>query len=209
MNNQGIYIYGFVPDNCIDNVKSLLLESGIYSIEYGDISALVSDTTINKIEYLNRDELAHLLVDHQQKIEKIMNSGCSKIIPMKLGTVVSSGNDVIKIIKNGFNLLNQTFESIDGVEEIDVAVVWSNFADVIAGISEKPQIRHMKESIADKESPDPVDSINIGKMIKEKIDHKNNKVNIDIVNSLMSFCVDLKKHDTMNDEMPEIGRAHV
>ena len=101
MNKQGIYIYGFVPNNCIETIKKVLLESGIYSFEYNDITALVSDTENEKIEYMNREELAHLLVDHQQKIEKIMSIGCSKIIPMQLGTIVSSGNDVIKIIKNG------------------------------------------------------------------------------------------------------------
>ena len=109
MNKQGIYIYGFVPNNCIETIKKVLLESGIYSFEYNDITALVSDTENEKIEYMNREELAHLLVDHQQKIEKIMSIGCSKIIPMQLGTIVSSGNDVIKIIKNGKNILNETF----------------------------------------------------------------------------------------------------
>ncbi len=202
MNKQGIYIYGFVPNNCIETIKKVLLESGIYSFEYNDITALVSDTENEKIEYMNREELAHLLVDHQQKIEKIMSIGCSKIIPMQLGTIVSSGNDVIKIIKNGKNILNETFEIIDGVEEIDLVAVWSDFTQLIQQISDTPQIRTLRETIARKETVDQSDSISIGKMIKEKIDNKNNKVNLDVVNSLMPFCLNAKKHDTMNDEMP-------
>ena len=102
MNKQGIYLYGFVPTHCFDAVRDLMLESGIYSIEYKGISAVVSDTRDEKLEYLDREALAHLLVDHQQKIEKIMGNGCSAIIPMQLGTIVNSGNDVIKILKNGF-----------------------------------------------------------------------------------------------------------
>ncbi len=143
MNMQGIYIYGFVENDCIADIKNILLESGIYSIEYNEISAVVTDTKINKLEYLNKEELAHLLVDHQLKIEKIMNSGCSKVIPMQLGTVVSSGNDVMKILINGYNILKDTFEIIDEVEEIDIVAVWSNFLDVIKDISDSPQIKLM------------------------------------------------------------------
>ena len=202
MNRQGIYIYGFVPSHCFEAIKSLLLESGIYAIEYGDVSAVVSDTRNEKLEYLDREALAHLLVDHQQKIERIMSGGCSAIIPMQLGTIVSSGNDVIKILKNGFDILKETFKVIDNVEEFDLVAVWNNFPDLIKAISETSSVRLMKEDIARKAVYDKADSIAIGKLIKQKIDEKNNKVTLDVLHSLMPYCLDAKKHETMNDEMP-------
>ncbi len=202
MNRQGIYIYGFVPSHCFDAIESLLKESGIYAIEYEDVSAVVSDTRDEKLEYLDREALAHLLVDHQQKIEKIMGNGCSAIIPMQLGTIVNSGNDVIKILKNGFTVLNETFAIIENVEEFDLVAVWNNFPDIIKTISEMPQIRLMREDIAKKNVFDQADSINIGKLMKKKIDEKNNKVSLDVIHSLMPYCLDTKKHETMNDEMP-------
>ncbi|MEI8186636.1 MAG: GvpL/GvpF family gas vesicle protein [Chlorobiaceae bacterium] len=202
MNKQGIYIYGFVPNECIATADNLLTESGIYTIEFNKIAAVVSDTKIENIEYMNREELAHLLVDHQRKIEKIMSSWCSKIIPMQFGTIVSSGNDVVKIIQNGSSILNDTFKNIDAVEEIDLVVVWNDFGGIIKNISENAQIRKLKENIINKKSYDEADSISIGKLMKEKIDQKNNKVNNDIINSVMPFCISAKKHDTMNDEMP-------
>jgi len=202
MSNQGIYIYGFVPGDCSVILKNILLESGIYSIEYQNISAIVSDTKNDKLEYLDREALAHLLVNHQQKLEKVMSGGCSKIIPMQLGTIVSSGNDVIKIIKNGNDILNATFQVIENVEEIDVVAVWNNFSDLIKSISDLPQIKLMREELDKKTSFDQADSIAVGKLIKEKIDSKNNKVNADIVAALMPFCLESKKHEAMNDEMP-------
>ncbi|MEI7824238.1 MAG: GvpL/GvpF family gas vesicle protein [Chlorobiaceae bacterium] len=202
MNRQGIYIYGFVPSHCFETIRSLLLESGIYAIEYGDVSAVVSDTRDEKLEYLDREALAHLLVDHQQKIERIMSGGCSAIIPMQLGTIVSSGNDVIKILKNGFDILKKTFEVVSNVEEFDLVAVWNNFPDLIKTISETSTVRLMKEEIAKKNVYDQADSISIGKLIKQKIDEKNNRVHLDVVHSLMPYCLDVKKHETMNDEMP-------
>ena len=202
MNKQGIYIYGFIPNACIDNIKALLLNSDIYAIEYKDIAAIVSDTSIVTIEYLNKEELARLLIDHQQNIEKLMNYGCTQIIPMQLGTIVSSGNDVIKILKNGLQILEKTFTIIDTVEEIDLASVWSDFTSLIRDISQLPDVMSFKNKIALKGIYDQNDNIAIGKLIKDKIDQKNNKVYTDVYNSLMPFCVDSRKHETMNDEMP-------
>ena len=202
MNTQGIYIYGFVPTHFFDAVKSLLHESGIYSIDYRDISAVVSDTREERLEYMDREALAYRLVDHQQKLEMIMSSGCSEIIPVQLGTIVSSGNDVIKILKNGFDIIKETFLVIGNVEEYDLVAVWNDFPDIIKRLSDTSQIRLLKEEIAKKDIYDQADSINIGKLIKKKIDEKNNKVNLEVTNSLMPYCLDVKKHETMNDEMP-------
>ncbi len=202
MNKQGIYLYGFVPTHCFDAVRDLMLESGIYSIEYKGISAVVSDTRDEKLEYLDREALAYLLVDHQRKLEKMMSSGCSEVIPVQLGTIVSSGNDVIKILKHGFAVINDVFNVIAKVEEFDVVAVWNDFPDFIRRISDTSAIRLMKEEIAKKNTYEQADSINIGKLIKKKIDEKNNKVNSDVINSLMPYCFAAKKHETMNDEMP-------
>ena len=71
MNRQGIYIYGFVPSHCFEAIKSLLLESGIYAIEYGDVSAVVSDTRNEKLEYLDREALAHPLLIISKKLKEL------------------------------------------------------------------------------------------------------------------------------------------
>ncbi len=202
MNKQGIYLYGFAPTHCFDAVRDIMLESGIYSIEYSGISAIVSDTRDEKLEYLDREALAYLLVDHQKKLEKMMSSGCSEVIPVQLGTIVSSGNDVIKILKLGFAVINDVFKIIGTVEEFDLVAVWNDFPDFIRRISDTSAIRLLKEEIAKKDTYEQADSIHIGKLIKKKIDDKNNKVNSDVINSLMPYCFGVKKHETMNDEMP-------
>ena len=201
MNKQGIYIYGFVPEDCFAGIANKLSQIGIYSIAYGGFSAIVTDTEYEKLEYLDREALAHLLVGHQLKIERIVSEGCSIIIPMQLGTIVSSGNDVIKILKNGSIILKDTFKIIENVSEFDLVAVWSNFTDVLKSISDTSQVRQMKDDIVKKNIYDEADAINIGKIIKNKIEEKNNKVSQDVVNSLIPFCVETKKHETMNDEM--------
>ncbi len=202
MNKKSIYIYCFIPDSCVLNIEKYFEKSGIYKIAYNNIVALVSDIQYEKIEHLDRQSLAHLLVDHQQILERIMNYGCSSIIPIKLGTIVSSPNDVIDILKNGYDILEDAFKVIDNVDEVDLAVVWSNFPELINRISDLPDVKLLKEDIFSKKIFDQSDSINIGKLIKEKIDQENHKVNADIVDSLIPFCVNAKMHQTMNDEMP-------
>jgi hypothetical protein len=197
----GIYIYGFLRNDCFSDIINVLLQSKGYSIEYNDISAIVSDTEEEKIEYSDREALGRLLVEHQEMIEKMMNAGCSDIIPMQLGTIVNSRNDVISILKNAYNIILQGFKVTAGVEEFDLVVVWNNFMDHLRSISDTPKIKKMKEDVLDKKSCDYADSIKVGKFIKEQIDEDNNKAGSDIVNALIPLCRDLKKHETMNDEM--------
>ena len=202
MNKKAIYIYCFIPDSCFLNIEDNLKKLGIYQIGYNNIHALVSDTEYDKIEHLDRESLAHLLVEHQQTIERLMSCGCASIIPMKLGTIVGSCNDVIAIIKNGFDILSEAFKVIDQVEEVDLVAVWNNFPDLITRISNTPEVSFLKQTIINKNSYVQADSINIGKLIKEKIDQENHKVNEEIFHSVMPFCLDVKKHETMNDQMP-------
>jgi hypothetical protein len=202
MHKQGIYIYGFLPSACTVDIEKVLGENGVYLIWYSDVVAVVSATEYERIEYMNKEELAHLLVDHQRMIERIMGCGCSQVIPMRLGSIVGSDDEVIQILKNGQDIITETFENIVDVEEVDVVVVWNNFADVIKEITEIPQVKSLKENIEQKGSFDANDGIAIGKLIKENIDQKNNEINLDIVDSLMPFCKNAKKHEAMNDEMP-------
>ncbi|MEI8032328.1 MAG: GvpL/GvpF family gas vesicle protein [Chlorobiaceae bacterium] len=202
MDKQGIYIYGFVPAGDIATLTVELDRAGLYQIEYMGICAVVSDTRSASREHLDRERLTRLLVDHQQKLERVMSLGCSRLVPMQLGTIVSSGNDVIKILKNGIDILGDTFLKVADAEEIDLGIVWNDFQQLIVGISETKDVKALKEAIANKERCEESDGIQIGRLIKERIDQKNEGVATAVLAALKPFVMESKKHETMNDEMP-------
>lgn len=196
------YIYAFTDSHYDNEVIRVLDDTGLYTLSHDGISAVVSDVNYDTIEFLDKESLAYVLVEHQKKIEIIMSGGCSGIIPVQFGTIVESDNDVIRILRYGLKLIKKTLSHVENLVECDLVAVWNDFNEVIGKISNNPGIIELKERLALKSDYLDSDCINIGRLIKEKLDEQNNFVKTEITDSLLACCVDMKYHETMNDQMP-------
>jgi hypothetical protein len=179
-----------------------LMNTGIYTIAYQNISAIVSDKENVSFEFLDREALGHLLVNHQKTIEDLTGKGFNMLIPMRLGTIVNSKEEVFKILANGHDLIVDTLNKIEHLTEIDLAVTWADFPATIKEIASHPEIVAMKEDILKKgDAISQIDQVKIGMLLEEKIKEKNKTVELDILNALSTFCTDIKMHEVMNDQM--------
>lgn len=202
MATKGIYIYGIIPNFYSAEMFRSLVNTGIYTIAYQNISAIVSERENVPFDYLDRETLGHLLVDHQKTIEDMMGKGFNMLMPMRLGTMVNSKEEVFKILANGHDLIVDTLNKIEYLTEIDMVVTWADFQAVIKEIACHPDILAMKEEIMKKgEMISQTDQIKIGMLIEEKFKEKNTAVELDILNALSTFCTDIKMHEVMNDQM--------
>ncbi len=199
MISSGIYIYGIVFHS--DDDYTCLLDSGVYSLNYKNISAIVSNKVNIKLDSLDRESLAYLLIEHQKINEIIIANGKRIIIPMQLGTILDSEEDVIKILQNGYALIVDIFKKIEDVEEDDVIVKWNDFSIILKEVSEDSEVARLKELYINNEAREQKDLIAIGALIKEKIDIKNKEISDKIINTLLPSCIDVKQHETMGDEM--------
>ncbi len=202
MTATGIYIYGIVPNFYGSDMFRSLENSGIYTMTFQNISAIVSDRENVPFDYLDRETLGYLLVNHQKTIEDLMGKGFNMLIPMRLGTMVNSKEEVFKILANGHDLIVDTLNKIEQLTEIDLAVTWADFSGTLKDIANHPDIIAMKDNIMkniDKLSQD--DQMKVGMLVQAKLKEKNTKVELDILNALSSFSIDIQKHEVMNDQM--------
>ena len=202
MSTKGIYIYGIVPNFYGSTHFQSLENSGVYGITYQNISAIVSDRESTHLDFLDRESLGYLLVHHQETIEELQGKGFTMIIPMRLGTIVSSTDAVIKILANGYDLIIDILKKIEYLTEIDVAVTWADFAATLKGIANHPDIISMKDDIM--KNMDTVtqgDQVKIGMLIQEKLDEKNKAIGIKILDKLSALGLGIKIHKVMNDQM--------
>ena len=119
MTTKGIYIYGIVPNFYGTEQFRSIENSGVYVISFLNISAIVSDRDTTHLDFLDRESLAHILVHHQKTIEGLMEKGFNMIIPMKLGTIMHSKEEVIDILATGHDLIIATLKKIEYLAEID------------------------------------------------------------------------------------------
>ena len=202
MTTKGIYIYGIVPNFYSAEMFRLLQQSGVYAISFQNISAIVSDRESTYLDFSDRESLGYLLIHHQKTIEDIMGKGFNMLIPARLGTIVSSKEDVFKILTNGHDLFIETLKKIEHLTEIDIAVTWTNFSEILNEIAGDPEIIAMKDDILKKPNTLlPVDQVKVGMLIEAKLKERNTKVELDILDSLASICLDIKTHEVMNDGM--------
>jgi len=202
MATKGIYIYGIIPNFYSAEMYRSLVNTGIYTIAYQNISAIVSDRENVSFDFLDREKLGHLLVNHQKTIEDLTAKGFNMLIPMRLGTIVNSKEEVFKILANGHDLIVDTLSKIEHMTEIDLAVTWADFPATIKEIASHPEIVAMKADILEKgDAVSQLDQVKIGMLLEEKFKEKNMTVELDILNALSGFCADIKMHEVMNDQM--------
>lgn len=202
MTATGIYIYGIVPNFYSSDMFRSLKNSGVYTMTFQNISAIVSDRENAQLDSLDRESLAHLLVHHQKTIEEIMAIGFIMILPMKFGTVVRAKEEVLSILAKGHDLIIDTLKKIEYLTEIDLAVTWADFSGTLKDIATHPDIIAMKDNIMkniDKLSQD--DQMKVGMLVQTKLKEKNTKVELNILDSLSPICLDIKTHEVMNDQM--------
>ena len=202
MEKKGIYIYGIVPNFYSTEMFRSLEDSGIYVISFENISAIVSDRDSQHLDSLDRESLGYLLVHHQKTIEDITSKGFNMFIPMKLGTIVNNKAEVFNILTNGVDLINETLKKIANLTEIDLVVSWADFSLKIQEIAIHPEIIDLKEEILNNiKTPSQIDQVKVGMLIQEKLSAKNKKVELNILDFLAAFSLDIKTHEVMNDEM--------
>ena len=202
MTAKGIYIYGIVPNLYSTEMFRSLEGSGVYAIPFQNISAIVSDRLDIEPEPLSRESLGYLLVHHQKTVEELQRKGFSMLIPMRLGKVVESKQEVIKILTNGYDLIITTLQKIENLLEIDLVATWGNFPGILQEIAGHPDIAAMKADLLKKSGTlTQIDQVSVGMLVQEKLKEKNAKVELNILDSLSAICIDIKMHEVMNDEM--------
>jgi 23S rRNA U2552 (ribose-2'-O)-methylase RlmE/FtsJ len=202
METKGIYIYGIVPNSYGTERFSLLKNLGVNFISFDNISAIVSDKEIPHIDFLDRESLAHLLVHHQKIIEGIMAIGFNMILPMKLGTFVNANKDVLSILENAHDLMITTLNKIEFLTEIDMVVTWGDLSGILNEISAQPDIIAIKDEILKKtDTLSQSDMVKVGMLVQKKLNEKNKTTELKFLDALASFCLDVKIHEVMNDQM--------
>jgi len=202
METKHLYLYG-ITHNYYPLSQFLELKGmGLEVVQYEKISAIVSEKPYANLVHTGKETLARILIDHQQILERLMETGFSVLIPVKLGTWSKSKTEVREILEKGYPLCMDILEKVSNRIEDDLAVTWRNFSEVIQTVAADPEVSGLKEGLLGKANGiSTADQMQIGKLIREKIDKKARDALEQIVKQMEPWCVELKRHEVMNDQM--------
>jgi hypothetical protein len=197
MENKRIYIYGIISN--IDDSEEffeLIKLNNVTTVSFRDISAIVSETDSRPLKSLSKESLAQMLVHHQKTIEGLMVKGGPVVLPMRLGTIANSRQEVRRILETGYGLIVDTLKKYEKLVEVDLVATWNAFSDILNEISRHPDIETLKNGMLSQS-----DMIKVGMMVQEKLKEKNKAVELKIMDALSQLSQDIKIHEVMNDEM--------
>jgi hypothetical protein len=197
--NQSIYIYGIVNEPALA-ASFAETDPDIYAVSSMGCSAIVANRPAGDLGELDRESLARMLLQHQQTLERLMESGM-QLIPLKLGTFVSSAAEAAAIIEDGYNLIERIFRETEDAHELEVVVKWSSFADLLQEVVSEDDVQELKRDIEARQSSSTEDAVAVGRLIKEKIDQRNAAVSASVLGQLGERASQSKRHETMDDEM--------
>lgn len=203
---EGNYIYCIIATNEEREfpVKGIGDRGGkVYSICYGDIGAVISDSPVTKYPVSRKNTIAHQLV-----MEELMKK--YTILPVRFCTIAednggisSKGRIKEKVLKERYDEFRALLTEMDNKAELGVKALWTDmdliFEEVLEGNKE---IRVLKKKIASmKGTEGHNERMRLGGLVKSALERKNEKEANRILKTLKKVSADCKVNDTFSDSM--------
>lgn len=194
------YLYCVIPDNKQKAFDVQGIGGEVYTIPYEDLSLVVSDSESISFTAIRKDELLNYLLTHQSTIEKIMQN--HSVIPLKFGTFIDGDKETQKIMEKGYSLFKESLQALEGKIELNLVAMWANLNEILKEIGEMEEIERLKDAIFQRPFSERVQGgIELGKMVKDLLDKKRDKIAEEIISDLRNKAHAFCKHAVLNDSM--------
>jgi hypothetical protein len=180
----GRYLYGIIETDSKEHFGNIGLgNSEVYTIQYADIGAVVSNISV---DYIIKIEEA---MTHEKTLRKIMET--HTIIPMGFGVIARNESEVINILKRGKMKFKNTLEKIDNKLQINVKISWDH--TILAGIlTESEEIQALSAKV--KKTSEQSLKIELGKKVKAALDERKNEYLTNISSILEALSTGFKEN---------------
>jgi hypothetical protein len=181
---MGKYLYGIINSENKKSFGNIGVGNGeIYSVQYEDVGAVVSDVFENCKIGMEEVKI------HDEALRKIMQP--QAVIPMSFGIVAKDEEEIRNILKRARMKLKKTLEKVDNKLQINVKISWDK--DILANIlKENTEIR--KLTVKAKEDADQSLRIELGRKVKSALDEKKKEYMTEINSVLRSLSCDSEEN---------------
>lgn len=193
--HRGKYFYCIIESMKPENFGEIGIDgSDVYTINYKDLGAVVSDASNSSYEVLRQG------VIHQKVVETIMKK--YTIIPMSFGQVPKTKDDVKGFLSENCTEIKKMFEKLNGKIELGVKVSWKMDKILKELIESSDRIRILDKQIKAKtpEKAYPL-KIELGKRVTDALNEKGRKIVNDIYGSLSRLAAESKENKTLVENM--------
>lgn len=195
---SGRYVYGIVQTNEPRKFgKDGIGGAGelVYTVNYNDIAAVVSNTAVYIFDPTRENALAH-----EQVVESVMKN--HTIIPMSFGTVFRTDNDIREVLKSVYPSLKDVLQRMDGKIEFGLKVNWDRDQIIEDIKQEDEEVRQFHKEIVRKHLQTTyLARMQLGRMIDKVLGERSIGYVRDIHEALRSVCVASRDNQPIGEKM--------
>jgi gas vesicle protein GvpL/GvpF len=194
----GRYVYGIVRSKGAMNFGSIGIGGAaeqVYTVNYLDIAAVVSKTTVAIFDPTRENALAH-----EHVIETVMKN--NTIIPMSFGTVFRTDDDIREVLKGIYSSVKDVLEQMAGKLEFGLKVNWDRDQIIQELMEQDEEIRRFHREIIRKQLQSTYFArMQLGRMIDKALAELAANYVREIYDGLRAVCVASRDNKPIGDKM--------
>ncbi|MHB8277383.1 MAG: GvpL/GvpF family gas vesicle protein [Candidatus Humimicrobiaceae bacterium] len=200
MEKEGKYIYCIIGTKQERNFGPIGIGGRgdeVLTIDYDDLSMVVSSCPLTKFVVSSDNMLAHMRV-----IEKVM-SEFDSVLPVRFDTVASNADEIRNLLDRRLREFRILLKNMDHKVELGVKGSWKNM-DVIFEeiVGENREIKKAKEEIQNEAGGENTQAkMKVGKLVEEALKKKKEQEAEKIVDALKKTVVEYKLNKIIGDDM--------
>ncbi len=200
MEKEGKYIYCIIGAKQERNFGPIGIggkSDEVLTISYDDLSMVVSNTPMGKLEVSRQN-----LLVHEKVIEEVMKEFDS-VLPVRFGTIASGADEIRNLLDRRCSEFKIALRDMDHKIELGVKGIWKNMEVVFKEIVEENQdIKKLKVKLQNDKSKKNIQAkMEIGKMVARAMEKKKEKEAARIVDALRRTAVNYKLNKAIGDDM--------
>lgn len=199
---EKLYMYVIIPgaERVTFDVPGVERPNGpVYTVPHQGVAAVVGASPRADYRGMTREEAVRCLLGHQRVVETVMNR--YPVLPVKFGTVLPDESWVRRLLLQGKDFFQATFERLAGHIQMEVVALW-DVQQVFKEIAEEEPIARLKSELERRPAKDTTsERVALGRMVRAALERRRLQVEAVLLSALREVASDLVINGLMDDGM--------
>jgi hypothetical protein len=166
----------------------------VYTINYRDMAAVVSDVAIAPLDSTRENVLAHERVN-----ETVMRD--HTVIPMSFGTIFKTREDILELLRSAYDAFADVLNKMQDKLEFGLKVVWDRDEIIRIIEQEDEDIHRLKSEISSQKGSTYFARVQYGRLIDSALQARSDRYVTEFLQRLRNVSVASRVNKAIGDKM--------
>ena len=194
---RGRYVYCIIRANAPLRFGAIGMDeewADVYTINYKDMAAVVSDVPMSPLDSTRENVLAHERVN-----ETVMRD--HTVIPMSFGTIFKTRDDIVELLRSAYEAFADVLNKMQDKLEFGLKVLWDRDEIVRAIEQEDEDIHRLKDEISSQKGSTYFARMQYGRLIDGALQLRSERYVAEFLQRLRDVSVASRVNRAIGDKM--------